>query len=112
MRLSEGTYSNLNVNDNIYIKGKPLLDKGTINSVFLTNDNVIELIHSECKKMCEHHQTIHTEMNNTMLVKQDELLNMHASDVKQLTQTIQDMKKEISHLKSEITEMKKMSAFK
>ena len=70
MRLSEGSYSNLNVNDNVVIRGKPLLDKGVINSAFLDSNNnsedIVSLINAVCLKLCETHRKMHTDTVNKL----------------------------------------------
>ena len=112
MRLSEGSYSNLNVNDNVVIRGKPLLDKGVINSAFLdssnNNDDVASLINAECLKLCESHRKMHTETVNKL-----------ETELKKVTQMNMDLKKELTVLKNlfnetknEVSELKKNSAFR
>jgi len=113
MRLSEGSYSNLNVNDNVILRGKPLLDKGVINSAFLgstsaNNDDIVSLINAECLKMCETHRKMHTETIGKL-----------EAELKKMTQVNLDLKKELTVLKNlfnetknEVSELKKNSAFR
>ena len=116
MRLSEGTYSNLNVKDNIFLRGKPLLENGNISTSFLSNFNtedVTSLVNAECSKVCETHKTIFKEMINNSLVEN------HNKQDAELKKTIQEMKKELTvlkglfnEMKNEMSELKKFSAFR
>lgn len=116
MRLSEGSYSNLNVKDNIYLRGKPLLEHGNISNDFLSNlntEDVASLVHTECSKVCETHKPIFKEMINNALVE-----NNNKQDA-ELKKNIQETKKELTilkglfnEMKNEMSELKKFSAFR